>query len=315
MSTLVLGQEQACFHGTGLFLRRAGLLLRSRLVSTEQAYISIKSVLVFKNEKTCPLWATVKLRVVYDGLAKLKPDDVSINDCLDQGPNYIPKLFDVLVKFRSHHVPLTVDIEKPFLMVGISESDRDMLRFLWFDEPENLNSKISCFRFTRLAFGLCPSPEILGSLITQHLNTYKNASPKLIKLIEDSMYVDDLISGAENDRKAFDVYQGSKTILAEGSFHLCKWHSNSSELTKRIGSAKSTENMAMIPENEATRKSIVEEDQTYSKASVGVDNNEKEDYIVKVIRVKWDCKSDELCFDLSSVIDYAKASSNAKIST
>ena len=42
------------------------------------------------------------MRVVYDGLAKLKPDDVSINDCLDQGPNYVPKLFDVLVKFRSH---------------------------------------------------------------------------------------------------------------------------------------------------------------------------------------------------------------------
>lgn len=128
---------------------------------------------------------TTKLRVVYDGSAKLKPDDVSINDCLDQGPNYIPKLFDVLVKFRSHHVALTADIEKAFLMVGISESDRDMLRFLWFDEPENLNSKISCFRFTRLAFGLRPSPAILGSIITQHLNTYKNASPELIKLIED----------------------------------------------------------------------------------------------------------------------------------
>ena len=95
---------------------------------------------------------TTKLRVVYDGSAER--DDVSMNDCLDQGPNYIPKLFDVLVKFRSHHVAPTADIEKAFLMVGISESDRDMLRFLWFDEPENLNSKISCFRFARLALGL-----------------------------------------------------------------------------------------------------------------------------------------------------------------
>ena len=82
---------------------------------------------------------------------------------------------------------MTADIEKAFLMVGISESDRDMLHFPWFDEPENLNSKISCFRFTRLAFGLCPLPAILRSLITQHVN--KNVSPELIKLIEDSMYV------------------------------------------------------------------------------------------------------------------------------
>ena len=203
---------------------------------------------------------TKKLRVVYDGSVKLKPDDVSINDCLDQGPNYIPKLFNVLVKFRSHHVALTADIEKAFLMVGISESARDMQRFLCFDEPENLNSKISCFQFTRLAFGL--QIWIPSIIITQHLNTYKNASPELIKLVEDSMYLDDLISGAENDRKAFDVYQGSKAIIAEGFFHLRKWHSNLSEFMKHIGSVESTENAAMIPKNEATCKSIVEEDQS-----------------------------------------------------
>ena len=248
---------------------------------------------------------TTKLRVVYDGSAKPKPDDLSINDCLDQGPNYIPKLFDVLVKFRSYPVGLTADIEKAFLMVGITDSDRDMLRFLWFNEPENLNSQISCFRFTRLAFGLRPSPAILGSIITRHLSLYKNVHPELIKLIEDSLYVDDLISGAENATKAFDVYQGSKSILAEGSFHLRKWHSNSFELMDRIRGAESTENAVIKAENEARCKSIIEEDQTYTKATVGTDSNEKED-VVKVLGVKWDCKSDELCFDLSSVIDYAK---------
>ena len=53
---------------------------------------------------------TTKLRVVYDGSAKPKPDDLSINDCLDQAPNYISKLFDVLVKFRSRPFGLTADI-------------------------------------------------------------------------------------------------------------------------------------------------------------------------------------------------------------
>ena len=99
---------------------------------------------------------------VYDESVKPKPEDVSINDCLDQGPNYIPTLFDVLVKLRSHHVALTADIEKAFLMVGISKSHRDILRFLWFDEPENLNSKISCFRLTYLRL----SQDILRLIIT-----------------------------------------------------------------------------------------------------------------------------------------------------
>ena len=58
-----------------------------------------------------------------------------MNDCLEVGDNYIPLIFDMLLKFRWNTVGLTEDIENAFLMVGIQEQDRDMLRFLWFDEP------------------------------------------------------------------------------------------------------------------------------------------------------------------------------------
>lgn len=78
---------------------------------------------------------TTKLRVVYDGSAKSSKQDRSLNDCLEVGDNYIPLIFDMLLKFRWNTVGLTADIEKAFLMVGIQEQDRDMLRFLWFDEP------------------------------------------------------------------------------------------------------------------------------------------------------------------------------------
>ena len=40
---------------------------------------------------------TTKLRIVYDGSARAQGDDCSLNDCLQKGPNYIPKLFEVLV--------------------------------------------------------------------------------------------------------------------------------------------------------------------------------------------------------------------------
>ena len=47
----------------------------------------------------------------------------------------IPKLFYILVKFRLHPIALVADIEKVFLMIGITEEDRDKLRFLWFENP------------------------------------------------------------------------------------------------------------------------------------------------------------------------------------
>ena len=71
--------------------------------------------------------ATTKIRIVYDGSAKLSDSDLSLNDCLQTGPNLIPKLFDVFVQFRSHPVAITADIEKAFLMIGIVPADRDVL--------------------------------------------------------------------------------------------------------------------------------------------------------------------------------------------
>ena len=78
---------------------------------------------------------TTKIRVVYDGSAKSSENKYSLNDCLEVGPNLIPQLFDVLVKFRSDPIALTADIEKAFLMVSMNEASKDMLRFLWFKNP------------------------------------------------------------------------------------------------------------------------------------------------------------------------------------
>ena len=63
---------------------------------------------------------TTKVRVVYDGSAKVV-NSLSLNDCFQKGPNLIPKLFNILIKFRSHATTLTADTEKAFLMTGIND--------------------------------------------------------------------------------------------------------------------------------------------------------------------------------------------------
>ena len=80
---------------------------------------------------------TTKLRVVYDASAKLngKP---SLNDCLLIEPKFDQRIFDLLLRFRSHKIALTADIEKAFLMIGVEEQDRDALRFLWVTEKVSL---------------------------------------------------------------------------------------------------------------------------------------------------------------------------------
>ena len=135
--------------------------------------------------------STTKLCIVYDGSAKSSKDECSLNDCLQVGPNFIPKLFNILIKFRSHPIAITADIEKVFLMVGISSSDRDVLRFLWFEDLLNPQSNITQLRFTRLVFGLRSSLVIFGAVILHHLQSYKAFHSNVKEQIEDSLYVDD----------------------------------------------------------------------------------------------------------------------------
>ena len=122
---------------------------------------------------------TTKLCIVYDGSAKSPGLQISLNDCLPTGPNYIPKLVDVLVKFRWNRIAITADIEKAFLTISIQENQRNMLRFLWLKDRYVLDSEVVQLQFCRLVFGLRPSPSILGATLTNHLDAHGDSHAEL----------------------------------------------------------------------------------------------------------------------------------------
>ena len=72
---------------------------------------------------------TTKLRVVYDASAKCQGAP-SLNNCLYSGSNFEQHILDILQSFRTHKIAVIADVEKAFLMISISEKDRDALRFL-----------------------------------------------------------------------------------------------------------------------------------------------------------------------------------------
>ena len=132
-------------------------------------------------------------------------DERSLNDCLQIGPNFTPHVFDILVKFRWNAIGITTDIEKAFLMIAIKKVDRDALCFLWFDDPNECHPKLTMFRFRRLVFGLRPSPSILGFTIKHHLAKYSQSETKLVEVLENSFYVDDLITGEDSVKESFQI--------------------------------------------------------------------------------------------------------------
>ena len=76
---------------------------------------------------------STKVRVVYDGSAKERKGDKSLNECLYTGPSLLPMLHDVLLRFRMFPVALVGDIKSAFHQILVDEKDRDSMRFLWVE--------------------------------------------------------------------------------------------------------------------------------------------------------------------------------------
>ena len=107
--------------------------------------------------------STTKLRVVYN--ASARSGGPSLNDCLYTGPKINQRIFDILIRFCAYRVALIADIEKVFLMISIKPSDRDSLRFLWYNDLQSREPEVTVLRFTRVVFGVSLSPFLLNATV------------------------------------------------------------------------------------------------------------------------------------------------------
>ena len=244
---------------------------------------------------------TTKVRIVFDGSAKSQPDKLSLNDSLDLGENFMPSLFDTLLRFRVYPVALTADIEKAFLQIGIKPADRDSLRFLWYDDVKKDNPSVVQFRWARLAFGLKPSPSILGATIKRHVSLFKDESPDVVKILS-RLYADDMSCSVKSSEEALEIYRKSKEILLKGGFNLRKWKTNDKDLLNRISSL---EGILTLP-NDLDSK-VTEDEQSFAQFSVGPQNSESNTNTTKILGVPWNYDSDKLFLDPKPIFLFAKS--------
>ena len=194
-----------------------------------------------------------------------------------------------------------------------------MLCFLWFENPNSKTPDVVQYKFNLLVFGLRPSP-ILGTTIPYHLNLYKQCEPKMAELFQKSLYVDDLNAGAEDKKKAFDIYQKAKKIMSEGGVNLRKWNSNSRSLLEKFSKFEGkqtnvTDVNTDLSEDDnshansaATNANIKlsEDDESYAKTTTGLRNSDaKEANIVKVLGLNWNILTDNFNFNFYDLHNYA----------
>ena len=183
-------------------------------------------------------------------------------------------------------------------MIAVNPEDRDVLRFLWVEDLDAEEAEIITYRFSRVVFGVSSSPFLLNATIQHHVQLYVKEQPLLVDKVLESIYVDDVVGGADSEEEAYDFYKESKTLLREGSFNLRKFLTSSSPLQERVDHEETT------PEGNPSG-SVEPLEETYAETSLPyhptILSGEQ-----KVLGVRWNVVCDQLVFDFSEVAILAK---------
>jgi len=193
------------------------------------------------------------------------------------GPNLLPELFAILLRFRLSSRATVGDIRQAFLQLQLDDKDRDLTRFFWYRvirDEEGLyhtSDEVTCFRFARLPFGLKCSPFLLSAAIRELATKYEKEFPLASALVDRNTFMDDFAAGADEDNEVISIYYQLTALMRQFSFPMGKWASNS-EVLRDIWKSSGTET--------------------------------KE--VTQVLGVNWDTRSDTLFIDHRSVLEKAQ---------
>ncbi|GFX55026.1 DUF1758 domain-containing protein [Trichonephila clavipes] len=142
-------------------------------------------------------------------------------------PNLHPNILELLLCFRKSPVAFTADVKSAFLQIELDFRDRGFTSFFWTD---NLNNEPYVLNFTRVLFGLRPSPYLLAATLKHHFKKYREQYQNTFELLNSSIYVDDLICGQNDVPDALRTTLECLQIFSDAGMLLRKWRSNSKQL-------------------------------------------------------------------------------------
>ncbi|XP_055916401.1 uncharacterized protein LOC129949150 [Eupeodes corollae] len=174
--------------------------------------------------------STTKLRVVFDAASKAS-DGKSLNEHLLVGPKLQTNIIDLVLRWRTHRVTFTADIEKMYRQIMVSFPDRYFQLILW---REQKSSPIKVFKMNTVTFGTASAPYLAIKVLKKLADDESQNFPEGAKVVREDMYVDDLISGADSIEEAKRKQHEAKQLLASAGFNLRKWTSNSKALLEDI---------------------------------------------------------------------------------
>ena len=120
-----------------------------------------------------------------------------------------------------------------------------------------------------MVFGLIQSPFILEGTLKKHFEDHKQAYAKIIKVIENDMFVDNLVIGRESLDEVKAIKGKSIELFKKGGFNIYEWISNVPSLESKSAEGK--------------------QELTYAKQIVSQDSNE-----IEILGLCWNKEKDNI---------------------
>ncbi|XP_036320855.1 uncharacterized protein LOC118735292 [Rhagoletis pomonella] len=174
--------------------------------------------------------STTKLRVVFDGSASTT-SGFSLNDLLMAGPTIQPKLFNILIRFRTFPIALTGDICKMYRCVRVTPPDSMLQCILWRESPQE---NFAIYKLDTLTYGTKPASFLAIRAMHQLAADESSTYPIGAEIVRRDFYVDDLISEGDSMEEVLNIKLQTTSLLARGNFKLRKWCSNSPDILRDI---------------------------------------------------------------------------------
>ena len=124
---------------------------------------------------------------------------LSLNDLMYSGPKLQKSLPGLLINFRTYLIVLSADIRMMYRQICVRSQDCQYKHILWYSSNTN---DITEFELTSVTYGLKPSPFLAQRVIAQLANDEWSHYPEAAQVLNSSIYVDDIITGASSQEKA-----------------------------------------------------------------------------------------------------------------
>ncbi|XP_076301461.1 uncharacterized protein LOC143219343 [Lasioglossum baleicum] len=173
-----------------------------------------------------PSSTTTKLRVVFNG-SWSEQSQSSLNDALHVGPNLLPQLSDVILRWRKHRFVVTADITKMYRQILVHPEDRDFQRILW---RQTETQQVCEYQLNTVTYGLSCAPYLAVRTLRQLAEDESIHYPKGALAIKEDAYVDDVLTGADTFSELEETANQLNQLCRAGGFPLQKWASNVAEL-------------------------------------------------------------------------------------